>query len=89
LTTLTTERQNAAIIRAVTTLGAAIGVPVTVEGIEDAATHAAVLALGARRGQGWYFGKAASTERTAELLSRLSASVPVPAAPPARLRAAS
>lgn len=85
--TLATERQSAAIIRAVTTLGTAIGVPVTVEGIEDAATHAAVLALGARRGQGWYFGKAASAEQTGELLKQLDA----PAAPvshPAPLRAA-
>ena len=86
VTSLLTERQSAAIIRAVTTLGTAIGVPVTVEGIEDAATHAAVLALGARRGQGWYFGKAASAERTAELLQRL-AEPPAPTNTAPRLRA--
>ena len=89
VTTLLAERQSAAIIRAVTTLGSAIGVPVMVEGIEDAPTHAAVLALGARRGQGWYFGKAISAERTAELL-RQNLAMPVtgPDAAP-RLRAAS
>ena len=87
--TLTSERQSAAIIRAVTTLGTAIGVPVTVEGIEDAATHAAVLALGARHGQGWYFGKAASAETTAEMLAaRSTPAAPVQATLP-RLRAAS
>lgn len=86
VSTLMSERQSAAIIRAVTTLGAAIGVPVTVEGIEDAPTHAAVLALGARRGQGWYFGKAASAERTTELLMTRTATPT--ALPPPRLRAA-
>lgn len=89
VTTLTSERQSAAIIRAVTTLGTAIGVPVTVEGIEDAATHAAVLALGARHGQGWYFGKAASPERTAEMLAARSAPAAPVAAAVQRLRAAS
>lgn len=86
--TLLKERQSAAIIRAVTTLGSAIGVPVMVEGIEDAPTHAAVLALGARRGQGWYFGKATTAERTAELVKR-SAAPTVTTPTPARLRAAS
>lgn len=84
--TLTSERQSAAIIRAVTTLGGAIGVPVTVEGIENAATHAAVLALGARQGQGWYFGKAAPAEATTELLTQRSFAPPAPTTP--KLRAA-
>lgn len=89
VTTLMAERQSAAIVRAVTTLGSAIGVPVMVEGIEDAPTHAAVLALGARRGQGWYFGKATSADRTAELLTRnLAGPLEAPTSPP-RLRAAS
>ena len=55
--TLTRDRESAAIVRAVTTLAQAIDVPVTVEGIEDAATYEAVLAIGCAKGQGWYFGK--------------------------------
>ena len=51
------DPQSAAIVRAVTSLANAIDVPVTVEGIEDAATHAAVLGFGCAVGQGWYFGK--------------------------------
>ena len=55
--TLTRDRESAAIVRAVTTLAQAIDVPVTVEGIEDAATYEAVSAIGCAKGQGWYFGK--------------------------------
>ena len=55
--TLTHDRESAAIVRAVTTLALAIDVPVTVEGIEDAATFEAVCAIGCAKGQGWYFGK--------------------------------
>ena len=54
---LTRDRESAAIVRAVTTLAHAIDVPVTVEGIEDAATLEAVRAIGCAKGQGWYFGK--------------------------------
>ncbi|HXH00267.1 MAG TPA: EAL domain-containing protein [Sphingomicrobium sp.] len=66
--TLGRNRQSAAIIRAVTTLAEAIDVPVTVEGIEDAATFAAVLNIGCEIGQGWYFGKPMSAEDAAHML---------------------
>lgn len=62
------DRESAAIVKAVTTMGHALGVPVTVEGIEDAATLAAVLAMGATFAQGWYFGKAMPGEQATELL---------------------
>ncbi len=64
------DSQSAAIVRAVTSLANAIDIPVTVEGIEDAATHAAVLGFGCAVGQGWYFGKPMSGEQAEELLSR-------------------
>jgi diguanylate cyclase (GGDEF)-like protein len=66
--TMTQDRESAAIVRAVTTLADAIGVPVTVEGIEDAATHAAVAGFGCAVGQGWYFGKPMSGEQATALL---------------------
>ena len=51
-----------------TTLAEALDVPVTVEGIEDAATHAAVLGFGCAVGQGWYFGKPMTADEAAQLL---------------------
>jgi diguanylate cyclase (GGDEF)-like protein len=66
--TLEKDRESAAIVRAVTTLADAIGVPVTVEGIEDAATHAAVAGFGCAVGQGWYFGKPMTGDQAAALL---------------------
>ena len=74
VSTLSKDPESSAIIRAVATLADGIGVPVTVEGIEDAATHAAVAGFGCAVGQGWYFGKPMSGDQaTALLRSRPSA----------------
>jgi len=70
IATIHRDQQSAAIVRAVTSLANALDVPVTVEGIEDAATHAAVLGFGCAVGQGWYFGKPMTARRAAELLNR-------------------
>ncbi len=75
VSTLGKDPESSAIIRAVATLADGIGVPVTVEGIEDAATHAAVAGFGCAVGQGWYFGKPMSGDQaTALLRSRHGAS---------------
>ena len=74
------DPQAAAIVRAVTSLANAIEVPVTVEGIEDAATHAAVLGFGCAVGQGWYFGKPMTAHEATELLNRREAPDPARAA---------
>ena len=66
--TLTRDPESAAIIRAVTTLADGLKVPVTVEGIEDAAVHAAVAGFGCAVGQGWYFGKPMSADQATGLL---------------------
>jgi diguanylate cyclase (GGDEF)-like protein len=68
VTNLCNDRESAAIVKAVCALAGAIGVPVTAEGIEDADTHRAVMALGAQTGQGWYFGKPMSAEQAGDLL---------------------
>ena len=68
VTTIHRDRESSAIVRAVTTLATAIGVPVTVEGIEDAATCAAVIEMGCAVGQGWYFGKPTSAHQAEQLL---------------------
>ena len=83
IATIQRDRQSAAIVRAVTTLATALDVPVTVEGIEDASTHAAVLAMGCAVGQGWYFGKPMSAERAGEMVrARKNHGVPVSSAGP-------
>lgn len=76
VSTIQNDRESAAIVRAVTTLADAIGVPVTVEGIEDAATHAAVAGFGCAFGQGWYFGKPMSGDQAAALLRSRDSKAP-------------
>jgi diguanylate cyclase (GGDEF)-like protein len=66
---LSAKRESAAIIRAVTTLAAALSVPVCVEGIENESAYKAVVRLGCEIGQGWYFGKPMPAEQTRELLA--------------------
>lgn len=62
------DRESEAIIRAVTTLANAIDVPVTVEGVETARAHSALLQLGCAYGQGWFFGKPMSADQAAQLV---------------------
>jgi diguanylate cyclase (GGDEF)-like protein len=69
VTNINTKRESSAIVRAVTTLAAALPVPVCVEGIENEATYDAVLKLGCEIGQGWYFGKPMPAEQARELLA--------------------
>lgn len=64
------ERENTAIIRAVTTLAAALKVPVCVEGIENERAYKTVMRLGCQIGQGWYFGKPMPAHQARDLLSR-------------------
>jgi diguanylate cyclase (GGDEF)-like protein len=64
--------QSAAIVRAVATLADALEVPILVEGIENEAAHAAVLAIGCSSGQGWYFGKPMEADQAEQLLGRRS-----------------
>jgi EAL domain-containing protein (putative c-di-GMP-specific phosphodiesterase class I) len=66
---LSSKRESAAIIRAVTTLAAALSVPVCVEGIESEDAYKAVVRLGCGIGQGWYFGKPMTAEQARELLT--------------------
>jgi EAL domain-containing protein (putative c-di-GMP-specific phosphodiesterase class I) len=72
VTTLLEDKENMAIVRAVTTLASALSVPVCVEGIERDSVHEAVVMLGCELGQGWYFGKPMSAEKARELLASRS-----------------
>jgi EAL domain-containing protein (putative c-di-GMP-specific phosphodiesterase class I) len=66
---LSSKRESAAIIRAVTTLAQALSVPVCVEGIENEEAYKSVVRLGCGIGQGWYFGKPMTAEDARELLA--------------------
>jgi diguanylate cyclase (GGDEF)-like protein len=80
IATIRRDRQSAAIVRAVTTLATALDVPVTVEGIEDAATLDAVVAMGCAVGQGWYFGKPMTADQAGAMVRASVAGEPVRAA---------
>ena len=69
MTNIHLNRESAAIVRAVTTLAAALNVPVCVEGIENEESYKTVVRLGCEIGQGWYFGKPMPAEQARELLA--------------------
>ena len=70
MATVHVDRESAAIVKAVTTLAQALSIPVTAEGLEDAATYDKAAALGARTGQGWFVGKPMNADAVTELLHR-------------------
>jgi len=69
VTNINAKRESSAIVRAVTTLAAALQVPVCVEGIENEDSYKTVMRLGCQIGQGWYFGKPMQAEQARELLA--------------------
>ena len=78
VTNINEKRESSAIVRAVTTLAAALPVPVCVEGIENEEAYKTVVRLGCEIGQGWYFGKAMPAEKARELLAARTRSEPAP-----------
>lgn len=74
-----------AIIVAIIRLGESLTMPITAEGVEDEATAIELTRLGCSKGQGWYYGRAASADDTIRLLAdRGLLRAPVaPAVPPA------
>jgi diguanylate cyclase (GGDEF)-like protein len=58
-----------AIVVAIVRLGESLAMPITAEGVEDEATAIELTRLGCSKGQGWYYGRAASIDDTARLLA--------------------
>ncbi|WP_338424276.1 putative bifunctional diguanylate cyclase/phosphodiesterase [Sphingopyxis kveilinensis] len=58
-----------AIILAIVRLGESLAMPITAEGVEDEATAIELTRLGCAKGQGWYYGRAASAVDTDRLLA--------------------
>jgi len=57
---LLSDSQSDAIVTTILSLGQALHLPITAEGIEDAGTKERLAGLGCSDGQGWLFGKAVS-----------------------------
>ncbi|CAN5305548.1 hypothetical protein BH09PSE3_BH09PSE3_08910 [soil metagenome] len=57
ITSIIDNTESAAIVNAITRLGDSLGLPVTAEGIEDAAIEARLRQLGCHKGQGWLYGR--------------------------------
>jgi diguanylate cyclase (GGDEF)-like protein len=69
VTSILENTESAAIVNAITRLGDSLGLPVTAEGIEDAAIEERLRQLGCHKGQGWHFGRPTSIAMTRKLLA--------------------
>ncbi|HRE36147.1 MAG TPA: EAL domain-containing protein, partial [Sphingopyxis terrae] len=54
---------------AIVRLGESLAMPITAEGVEDEATATELTRLGCAKGQGWFYGRAASADDTARMLA--------------------
>ena len=68
VSSLLSDAQSDAIVSTILSLGRALKLPITAEGIEDDGTKARLWDLGCSDGQGWLFGKAVSGEVVRETL---------------------
>lgn len=57
VTSINDNAESAAIVNAITRLGDSLNLPITAEGIEDAAIEERLRALGCSKGQGWLYGR--------------------------------
>lgn len=57
VTSINDNAESAAIVNAITRLGDSLNLPITAEGIEDAAIEERLRALGCAKGQGWLYGR--------------------------------
>ncbi len=66
---LNENADSAAIVNAIARLGESLNLPVTAEGIEDAAIEERLRSIGCAKGQGWYYGKPLSVTGVRRLLA--------------------
>ena len=64
---------SATIVDAITRLGESLSLPITAEGVEDAAIQARLQTMGNYKGQGWHLGKPRSVENLRRFLADRSA----------------
>ena len=82
VTSLLSDTQSDAIVGTILSLGKALKLPITAEGIEDAGTSERLRSLGCSDGQGWLFGKPISGDKVRKTLGikRASNAADVPKA---------
>ncbi|TPG43702.1 EAL domain-containing protein [Sphingomonas koreensis] len=82
VTSINENAESAAIVNAITRLGDSLNLPITAEGIEDAAIEERLRALGCSKGQGWLYGRPLSAANARRHLAerRLLHAEPAPAA---------
>jgi EAL domain-containing protein (putative c-di-GMP-specific phosphodiesterase class I) len=81
---MTADREDAAIVRSVIDLAAALDLRVVAEGVEDERTWRALHAAGCHAAQGWFYGRPMPAEDLTTWLSRyrpVSPARPASAAP--------
>jgi diguanylate cyclase (GGDEF)-like protein len=80
---LAENADSAAIVKAIASLGESLNLPVTAEGVEDAAIEERLRALGVSKAQGWHYGKPLSMTGVRRLLAerRLLQQQQAPAGP--------
>ncbi len=61
--------ESAAIVTAIASLGDSLNMPVTAEGIEDAAIEARLCAIGCARGQGYHYGRPINATNVRRILA--------------------
>ena len=77
---LLADSQSSAIVNSITTLGKALHLPITAEGVETGEIRERLSAMGCAEAQGWLFGKAVPAEAIRKLL-KLDVRAEEPAAP--------
>lgn len=65
---LLADPQSRAIVNSITTLGKALDLPITAEGVETGAVKESLTAMGCAEAQGWLFGKAVPADVVRKLL---------------------
>lgn len=66
---LNESADSAAIVNAIVSLGESLNLPITAEGVEDAAIEARLKALGCAKAQGWHYGKPLSPAGVRKMLA--------------------
>ncbi|MEN3749721.1 EAL domain-containing protein [Sphingomonas sp. HF-S3] len=83
--TINDNADSAAIVNAIAKLGESLNLPVTAEGVEDAAIEQRLRAVGCAKAQGWLYGRPLSVTGVRRLLAERRLLVQQLAAPPATL----
>jgi len=69
VTSIIDNAENAAIVNAIVRLSESLNLPVTAEGIENAAVEECLRQMGCQKGQGWFYGRPTSIRQTRTLLA--------------------